>query len=143
MKQSKRSHGTTRTGGTAFIAIVCLLLVGFFAAAVLKVVVARRDALGSERGRLQADWLVEAGLERAAARLANDPDYAGETWSIPPERLRGRSATVTIHVDTSEDHNELRSIEVRAETPADGERRAKRGKTFLIRPGAGFPGDPS
>ncbi len=32
--------------------------------------------------RLQAEWLVESGLERARARLAADSSYAGETWTL-------------------------------------------------------------
>ena len=33
----------------------------------------------------QAQLLVESGMERAAAQLAADADYSGETWKIPAE----------------------------------------------------------
>jgi hypothetical protein len=30
--------------------------------------------------QLQAEWLAEAAISRAVARLAAEPDYRGETW---------------------------------------------------------------
>jgi type II secretory pathway component PulK len=47
---------------------------------------------------LQADFLVESGLERAAARLAAADDYQGETWELP-QKDSGLAADASIVIE--------------------------------------------
>jgi hypothetical protein len=105
----------------------------------LRVSKARSDQLRRIEWRCQADWLVEAGLERAAARLKADPSYDGETWLIPAEAMGSRSAEVVITTLPIEDGEaEPIRVRVRADYPADGfaEDRVRRSKTFAIDPDA-------
>jgi type II secretory pathway component PulK len=50
--------------------------------------------------RIQAEWLAEAGVRRAAAQLAVDGEYRGETWHIEGSELESPSpAVVDIRVE--------------------------------------------
>jgi len=134
-------HWNRRQGGVAVIALICLSLLGLIIAGLLRVDLGRRGQIRAVEHRLQADWLVEAGLERAAARIAQNADYEGESWRIPAEALGGRSAIVLIEVEST-DRGNLKSVRVRSDYPADGapESRVRRTKTFIVRPGAGLSG---
>ena len=47
-----------------------------------KVGVAHRDQVRAQERRIQAEWLAQAGLDRALFRLAASAGYTGETWQI-------------------------------------------------------------
>ncbi|MEW4569889.1 hypothetical protein AB1L88_18645 [Tautonia sp. JC769] len=135
-----RGRAVRRRGGAALVALVCLGTMGVVVVGLLRVSKARSDQLRRVEWRCQADWLVEAGLERAAARLGADRDYGGETWRIPGESLGGsRSAEVVItRLPAGDDGAEPVRVQVRADYPADGfvEDRARRSRTFAINPDA-------
>ena len=83
--------------------------------------------------RLQAGWLAEAGLDRAAARLAVDSAYAGETWTINAERLGGPdAAAVLIRAEKDELQTPGRLVVVQAAYPAEGTRQARLTRTITI-----------
>ena len=85
---------------------------------VVRQALAERRAIEMSRSGLQALWLAEAGLERAAARLAADPKYAGETWTISAAELAaGDGAVVRIEVKAIADRPERRSVRVEADYP--------------------------
>jgi hypothetical protein len=126
------------------IVVVILVVIGLICGALLRSGTARRGQARREAERLQADWLAESGLERAAARLADDADYRGETWEIPPEALGGaRGAVVRIDVEPVADRPSQRRVEVRADYPRDAEFVARRSKqiTMGIRSGQTGGGD--
>ena len=80
-------------------AILVVIIVCFVVAATLFVLLARsavaeRRAAETRYWSLQAQWLGEAALERAAARLATDPKYDGETWTVPAEEFAGNQGGV-------------------------------------------------
>ena len=67
----------------------------------LQLAVAQHNAIELESWEIQAAWLAESGLDRAAAQLAADPKYRGEVWTIPAEVFGGEdSAVVRIEVDS-------------------------------------------
>jgi hypothetical protein len=68
---------------------------------------------------VQAQCLAQSGLERAAAKLAADADYPGETWKIPAEELGGDYAAILkIEVKPMPDKTG-RHVKVQAEFPDD------------------------
>ena len=69
-------------GLTVVAVLICLFVLTIVSGAVLKVGFARRELARAQERRLQAIWLVESGVQRARARLAQDRDYRGETWSL-------------------------------------------------------------
>jgi hypothetical protein len=75
--------------------------------------------------RIQATRLAEAGIRRAFARRAAEPQFTEETWSVPAESLGGaHAATVQIHIVPGNDGTNLR-YEAMARFPADSMRRAQ------------------
>lgn len=121
-----------RRGLVSAVALVTLLVVGLIGFALLRVAVARRGAVRAEERRLQASALAESALDRAAARLAADPAYAGETWEIPAGDLGGRgTARVVIRVGPAADAPG-RLISVQADYPADSTLRARRSRSLVV-----------
>ena len=104
--------------------LVCLLVVTLVSGVLVKQGVAYRRQVRAQERRLQAEWLAESGIDRAFARLAAKPDYAGERWEIAAETL-GQPAVVTIEVDPPSAQNEDRVVRVRADYPPDPPRRIR------------------
>jgi Tfp pilus assembly protein PilX len=72
--------------------------------------------------RLQAKWLAEAGVRRAAAQLLESAEYDGEQWEVPAEDLnQPHPASVLIHVQPGDTTNEM-TLVARARYPADDHR---------------------
>jgi Tfp pilus assembly protein PilX len=70
-----------RRGLMVVAVLVCLVVMMLLGGALLKVAFLERESNREAELRLQAEWLVESGLERARARLAADASYPGETWT--------------------------------------------------------------
>jgi type II secretory pathway component PulK len=134
----KRKSGQRR-GAVLLMALVCLTLLVLFGASLVKLALMERKALESQQQTSQARRLAEAGFERAAAKLASDPEYRGETWSLAgDEAVAGRPAAVTIHVGGVDDRPGRRRIAVQADYPSDAATRArqsKQGEFNLANPG--------
>lgn len=101
------------SGVILLIVLLCLAIAGVMSVVVLKQIVVERNAIEDNCRRLQAIWLAEAGVERAAARLAADPTYTGETWNLAQKDIAG-SGVVKIAVGTVAGHVEQHSIRVEA-----------------------------
>src|SRR4051794_6380407 len=90
-----------RRGVVSVAVIVCLLAITMIAGALLRIGLAERRLIRDEERRLQAEWLVESGLERAAERISASGDYAGETWNVAADELNGPApGVVRIVVET-------------------------------------------
>lgn len=131
--QPIRSDRIRRRGAVVLMALVCIAVAAVMFMALLRLFVMERGALRTEAWKAQAAWLVESGLERAAARLAADPEYQGETWQIPGDALGGDdSAVVRIEVRTVPEQSDRRLVHVRADYPDDPQHRARESKQLVI-----------
>ena len=130
-----RKPNRERRGAALIIALVCIVILGFLLVSVLRFALVRRKASTLQMNRAQATCLAESGLRRAAARLAVDPDYPGETWKITPESLHGEDgASVTIEVETPDEENEnTRFVKATADYPNDSPKRARVTKELTIK----------
>jgi Tfp pilus assembly protein PilX len=126
-RRERRSGSPARDRG----AVLIVILVCFALAAVLFVVIARqalvaRRIVEKQLWSAQAQWLAEAALERAAARLGADAKYNGETWKIPAAELSGDNGGVaSIHVEGVAGRPERRLVRVEADYPDDPVHRAR------------------
>lgn len=124
MIRDRRSR--PRRGMLAIAVLLCLMILTLIAGALLRVGAAQREEVRARERRLQAEWLAEAGLRRALARLASDPGYSGETWNIEARELDAAdAATVTIAVERPAGEPKRRTIRARADYPRDPPRRAR------------------
>jgi len=128
-----RHRPETRRGMILVVVLVCLAVVTLmFMAVARQAGFSRRTAQLSQRG-LQAQWLAEAGVERAAARLAADPAYAGETWHIAAQDLGGRDeAEIRIEVAKTARPPGRSTIRVEADYPPAAELRCRRVKEIEV-----------
>ena len=115
-----------RRGTVLIVVLVCLAV-----ASVLFVVLAKQATLEhrvaqTRQWAVQAQWLAEAGVERAVARLAANAAYTGETWNVSAEELAGRNgAVVRIRAETIADQPDRRTIRVEADYPDDPHHRCR------------------
>ena len=82
---------------------------------------------------LQAQWLAEAGVERAAARLSADANYRGETWTISAKELAGANdGAVRINVEKDAGRANRRRVSVEADYPDDPVHRCRWQKQIVL-----------
>jgi type II secretory pathway component PulK len=120
--------------GFALLAVMCCLIaVSFLVVNWLKTASFERDRLRAAERRLQADWLVEAAIERAAANLAKNENYSGETWKIAAADLGGAdAAAVEIKVSSKSKRAEERTIRVSADFPVEPLHRVRSTKEIVV-----------
>jgi type II secretory pathway component PulK len=106
--------------------MVLILMLGCLAVATALLVVGVKLAVLSHRAAqdcehgVQAQWLAESAVERAAAKLAADAAYAGETWLIPAKELGGdESGVVKISINAIPQRTNGRLVKVEADFPDD------------------------
>jgi Tfp pilus assembly protein PilX len=120
----------TRTNRRATLVVsvlACLTLIMLLAGSWLRVVAMERRQLAAQHNRMQAEYVADAALARAAARLASDPAYDGETMHASGESLASAAgAAVTIRVRSIEGDPHARLVTVSAEFPAGSRDRAVR-----------------
>lgn len=85
MKAAKRNGRRSRPlarrrGALMIVALACLLISLSLLASMIQGALRDRRSLRSLRDQRQTHWLVQSAADRAAYRLANEPDYRGETW---------------------------------------------------------------
>ncbi|MEX2113400.1 MAG: hypothetical protein WD845_09455 [Pirellulales bacterium] len=134
MKGSERTIGLGRSRAYVLVAVlVCLSIVLVLATAWLRTLALERRHVRADARGLQAEFLAASGLSRAAARLAGDASYSGETWRVDRDALDGPAGgTVTIAVAAEPDRPQLRRITVTAEFPDDGVDRVRRTREFAL-----------
>jgi hypothetical protein len=115
------------------VVIVCLIVAMAIFASIMKRVVLQREMIDRQAWQLQAAWLAESGLERAAWRLSEDPDYSGETWNVPAEALSGPAvAVIEISVHALPEQPRRRLVEIQADYPDDPQHRCRASKQTVV-----------
>jgi hypothetical protein len=122
-----------RRGVVLVAALVCLLVVMALLGNLLLGTLRTSRRLHAERDLRQCELLLQAGMDRAAFRLAKEADYRGETWTLPAAAIAGTGdGQVTVEV-TREVDSKPRQLSIVAEYPVGGERSIRRSRTILIR----------
>ena len=127
------SRGGSRRGAFVVVVMICLLVAGMLLGSLLKMALRQDRQLEREQASVQAEWLADSALARAAARLARDPDYAGETWTIHEGHLCGpEAAVVIIRVQEDKSQRNSRLVIVEATYPAEGPQQARRTRQATV-----------
>lgn len=128
---SRRMPG--RRGAILVVVFVCLAVMTLmFMAVARQASLAHQRAEASQRS-LQAQWLAEAGVQRAVARLAADPAYRGETWRLAARDLGGRDdAEIRIQVEKPAGTAATATIRVEADYPPAAELRCRRVQEITV-----------
>ena len=113
--------------------MICLALVMMLMVAWFKTISLERQQLRAQQNRIQAEYLAQSALVRAAARLAAEGAYDGESFDVSAESLASNApAKVTIKVAAIPDDAQARWITVSARVPAAGPHAAQRSKQQRI-----------
>lgn len=109
------------TGVILAAVLVALLVVMMLGAALTNAFLARRKLVRESEWQQQGLWLAESAMQRAEHRLATEPDYAGDTWQLPPDQLNGTSAGVAlIRVEAVSEPQPGHRIFIDASYPSNG-----------------------
>ena len=128
----RRQTRRQRSGLMIIAALVCLLIVTSIVGSMLQSALRARRQLHAERNCRQAELLLEAGANRAAARLASEPDFRGDTWNLPAEAIVGHGdGRVTTEISRNE-ASEAWQLRVIAEYPLGRDFPIRRSHTFSI-----------
>jgi hypothetical protein len=126
-------EGNCRRGVVLVVVLVCLMVAAALFVLVVKQAASEHQVIDADYRGLQAAWLAEAGVERAAARLVAQADYAGETWTIPAAELAAdEGAVVRIEVKTIAGRPEQRSVRVEADYPDTPNHRRRQVKQIVV-----------
>lgn len=121
-----------RRGTVLVAALVCMLIVMAMLGTMLVGTLRISRQMRKGRDHRQCELLLQAGLERAAFRLAEKPDYAGETWDLPGASIIGLGdGQVTIEVTRKSDELPPQ-IHVVAEYPTGSEHSIRRSETVPV-----------
>ena len=108
----RRRISTRRRGTALAFTLAVVTVLSALALLVTRSFVTLHQQRTHQQRELQADFLVESGLERAAARLAASPEYQGETWELPAKES-GLSANAQMVITIVEQSGKKR-IHVKA-----------------------------
>jgi len=128
-----RCRHRSRRGAVLVVALVCVAIATVVFVSIVKMAGTERKATQTEARRLQAVWLAESALQRAAWKLASDDAYSGETWTVAAEQLAGTDAgLVEIEVESIPDEPNRRLVRVQADYPNHAEQRVRRSKQTIV-----------
>ena len=97
----------------------------------LKRTLLTKRQMRTEKHLRQTEWLVQAGAERAADRLANDVKYNGERWPLAADAIVG-TAPGLVSISVRRDSMDRASVRVVAEYPSGGATSIRRTREFLV-----------
>ena len=115
----------SRRGAILVVILVCFIVAATIFSLLVKSAFSERRTMETHLWRTQAQWLAEAALERAAARLAADANYTGETWTIPAEELDGDRGVARIHIEAIAERPGHRQVSIEADYPDDPQHRSR------------------
>jgi hypothetical protein len=117
---SSATRLTTRNGVAAILVLICLSFATVVATLLIQAALAERTYANRIALTYQTDWLVEAGIDRAAAQIAQSSSYKGETWPVTfPTGDRQSNAVVHIDIQRTAD-SQTRLVRVNAEIRGEG-----------------------
>ncbi len=99
--ESSRSglSGRVRRNGLVTICVlVCLVVASSIAMLTLRQEISLRRELSLHQQMRQTEFLLEAGVQKAASRLKESPDYRGETWKPTHALEKFSNAQVVIRL---------------------------------------------
>jgi Tfp pilus assembly protein PilV len=122
---SPKGRGRNKGSGLV-VALVTLLVVTSIMGSIMHALLSELRQTRQTIHEVQAQWLADAAVARAASRLVRDRDYAGETWQIDLPRSSSspgeRRGSATIQVERGEGAETAR-IKVHVNYPEESPRR--------------------
>lgn len=123
-------------GSVLVSAMIMLGVVSALAIAMLRASMLQSRQARQELHRAQAECLLDAGLDRAAAQLRMHPEYTGEACDLSPNQIVDRHAgRVVIRImPPTDDQHGASVVEVTAEYPVGSPFAVRRSRSYLRTP---------
>lgn len=112
MIQHNPASPNPRRGVAIIYALVVLAVIGVMLSESARNAITVRRMVTTRQQQLQADWLARSGIELAANKLANSPDYKGETAELLTD------SQIVIKVDPIENRTDHYRVTCEAKYPA-------------------------
>lgn len=103
-----------RRGALLVCVLVCLLVASALVTTMLRHTLRSRREVRVNHQRIQTEFLLDAGILRAAHQLKKSPKYVGESWQPSGAIDRFPNALVEIRVASSETDSTLSEVRVTA-----------------------------
>ncbi len=120
-----------KRGAVLICVVACMAVATLLLGGMLKSTLLTKRQIRVERHLRQAEWLVQAGAERAAFRLARDGEYEGEQWSLAADAIVGTDPG-SVSISVSQESTDQASVRVVAEYPAGSVASIRRSREFFI-----------
>jgi hypothetical protein len=128
-----RRAKTRRRGTVILIVAVFLFFATFITISLTTAMVREHRQMRLRQRQLQAVWLAESGIERAAAQLGLDSRYQGETWTLTAETAgQDFGGVVEIQIQAADELDRRRVVTVVADYPNEPPHRARHRKTVVV-----------
>jgi hypothetical protein len=109
-----------RRGAVMVFALIALLVASLMIGSLMRTASKSHRQLKRDEYRLQANFLADAGVQRALRLLQQDPEFQTGEWNISSEQLvPGRSAHVQMTVTTDPDNPAERIVSAVARYPME------------------------
>jgi hypothetical protein len=129
---NRKTSTMKRQGAVLVVAMVCLLVVTAIIGTMIRGTLRNHRQLRSEKDLRQAELLLDAGVARASKRLAANPDFRNETWSLQPDAITGAGeGLVIIELSGTEAQDSL-TARISAEYPAGNELSVRRSRSVQL-----------
>jgi Tfp pilus assembly protein PilV len=131
---NRRMRSTRNARGMVLMVfLVCLAVAAALMIGAARMAMTSHQATQTASWNVQAQWLAESGGERAAAKLAADAAYAGETWALPAAELGGQDGgVVRIQVKPIAGEEKRREVKIEADFPDDPLHYARQEKAIVL-----------
>ena len=131
-KTVQRTLPHNRQASILVCVLACMVVAMALVVSTTRSALQARREVRTLRQLRQVEFVLEAGIQRAARQLSNHAEYRGETWNLSPTATAGLdSAQVEIEV-SSINGARPRQVKVVARLPAESPVVVQRSYTFPI-----------
>lgn len=131
--RSSKNISGRKKGFIIILVLVSLIVASMFAGVMIRQSMMTEKQSERELNHIQANWLVESGIERAFNQMRSNQDYAGETWKITESELNtDEPAEVLISIDENQEEEKSRQLVVKATYPVNSVFRSVISKTIPL-----------
>ncbi len=121
-----------RRGAGLIVALTTLLVVMLMTGTIVQALVSEIRQTRRNASELQAHWLADAALARAAAQIRADVAYSGETWQVAIADDESDVGVAEIRVERLSDEPTSVRLLIETRYPDHPTRRITTQRSFLI-----------
>ena len=131
-KTVQRTLPHNRRASVLVCVLACMVVAIALVVSTTRSALRARREVRTQRQLRQVEFVLEAGIQRAARQLSNHAEYRGETWTLSPTATAGLDSTQVEIEISSINGARPRQVKVVARLPAKSPALIQRSYTFPI-----------